>query len=635
MLKFVGTLESAGSAYTKAMQPIPRWMYFFLAVALFAALFISMISEPPQQKLPSLEGAPYRNPSLPVAERVENALSLMTLEEKIGQMALVEKNSIHDMAHLARFGIGGILSGGGGKPEENTPEGWRAMITSFIEESRKSRTGIPILYGLDANHGHGNVPGATIFPHAIGIGAANNPELTQKIAHATGLEVRATGASWIYSPSLDLPTDIRWGRVYEAFSDDSARTGELGAAFVRGLLESDSIASVKHYLGVGSMGWKTSTNKNFSIDQGRTEADEELLRSVYLPPFQAAVDAGAQTVMVGLNSWRDTKLSASSYLITDILKNELGFTGFVVSDWYGVYEISESKYHSAVTAINAGVDMVMLPFEYELFISDVKRAVARGDISEERITDAARRILSVKFSEGLFDGTADPDLSVVGSEEHRALAREAVAQSLVLLKNDGALPLASGPLRIRVAGSAADNVGRQSGAWTVEWQGIDGNWLPNSTSILEALSSALPEATIAYDPLGYFPDSSAADVGIAIVGEKPYAEGWGDNALPILSEDDRKAIANLRAQSRTLVVVIVSGRPLFITHELPEIDALVAAWLPGQEGGGVADVLTGKKNFSGTLPLHWPKTLEQLPLSHRGSADGTSPLFPRGFGLTY
>ena len=584
---------------------------------------------------PSLDDAIYEDASVPVDERVEDLLDHMTLDEKIGQMALVEKNSIPHVPDVASFGIGAILSGAGGKPEDNTSAGWRAMIASYGDASRQSRTRVPILYGLDANHGHGNVPGATIFPHAIGLGATHDPMLVEDVARAAAEEASATGVDWIYSPSLDLPADIRWGRVYETFSDDAHLTGELGAAYIRGIQSASVAASAKHFPGIGSMRWGSSMNDNFSIDQGVMPADETALRNAYLPPFQRAIESGAMSIMAGLASWGDEKISASRFLLTDALKGELGFRGFVVSDWYGVYEISPGMYESSVTAINAGIDMIMLPFDYAQFIGDVKRAVRNGDISEERIDDAVRRILRAKFALGLFDTEPAQDLSVIGSEEHRMLAREAVAKSLVLLKNDGVLPL-SAPSKIRVAGSAADNIGMQAGAWTVEWQGIDGNWLPGATSILEGIRKAAGAGTLVqYDMEGRFAEKDVAEVGIAIVGEKPYAEGWGDTANPTLSPEDRAAIENLRASTRNLIVIIVSGRPLIITNEVATWDALVAAWLPGSEGAGVANALFGKTPFSGKLPMHWPRNLEQLPFDWTGAShDGTPPLFPRSFGLT-
>lgn len=607
-----------------------KFMFHILIVGvciMLGATFIYFREEP------VLNDAPYRNTHLSIEERVEDLLSRMTLKEKIGQMMLVEKNSM-SLGDVATYGIGAVLSGGGGKPAENTPEGWRVMTNTFLAESRTSRTGTPILYGVDANHGQGNVPGATIFPHQIGLGATRDSDLVLQIARATAEESLAIGTSWIFSPSLDLPTDIRWGRVYESFSSDTKIAGELGAAFVRGLQTTPGLlATPKHFIGAGSMLWGSSSNPNFMIDQGATPADEVALRAVYLPPFQRVIESGAKSIMLGLNVWGDEKVSASRYLITDVLKGELQFSGFVVSDWYGVYEIAPRKYDSTVRAIHAGVDMVMLPYEYELFARDVKRAVLRGDIPLERIDDAVRRILRVKFELKLFD-TQESAVGEIGTAGHRALAREAVARSQVILKDDDVLPLSRRTRKIRVAGSAADNIGMQVGAWTIEWQGIDGNWLPGATSILEGLRAVATSTNVQYAKDGRFAEKDIAEVGIAVVGEKPYAEGWGDNPYPRLSDDDLATIENMRQSVRKLVVIIVSGRPLVITDELQKWDALVAAWLPGSEGAGVADVLFGSATSTGTLPLPWPRSIAQLPFDFSGfSSNGTPPLFPIGFGL--
>jgi beta-glucosidase len=615
----------------------------FLGLVVWYSIYVFLHTEIPE--LP--ENPLYQNSDVPLALRVTDLLSHMTLEEKIGQMALVEKNSLDELADIRTYGLGGILSGFGGKPDDNTAAGWKNMIGSFISESRSSRLGIPVLYGVDAIHGHSNVPGATVFPHFIGLGASGDEQLVEAVARATADELLATGVRWSYSPTYDLPEDIRWGRVYETFSDDPLLVSKLGSAYIRGLQENPSrpsstiavLATPKHYIGAGSMRWNSSSNKNFTIDQGLTPIDEEKLRRHYLPPFEKAVETGALSVMAGLNSWGDTKLAASSYLIQTVLKEELGFQGFVVSDWYGVYEIPGSDYAAAVTAINAGVDMVMLPFDYEAFIKNVRRAVNNGEISEARIDDAVARILTAKFQLGLFDTRTGVDATTeLGSPAHRALAREAAAKSLVLLKNDnGLLPLKTNIRTIRVAGSAADDVGKQAGAWTVEWQGIAGNWLPGATSILAGIRASAPvRTTIEFDIHANFSlTAPKADLGIAIVGESPYAEGWGDTPLPILSTEDRATIERLTAVCDAVLVVLVTGRPLIVTHEIPDWNTVVVAWLPGSEGAGVADVLFGKKPFTGKLPLPWPATTEQLPIMEGKTADGSLPLFPRYFGLPH
>ncbi len=596
-------------------------------------------------RAPAPEKPAYINAELPIDSRVSNLLSYMTLKEKIGQMTLVEKNSVLNMKDVSRYGLGGILSGFGGKPEENTSEGWKEMVKSFITESERSRLAIPALYGADAIHGHSNVPGATIFPHFIGLGASGATELVRAVAVATKEELRATGISWSFSPTYDMPTDIRWGRTYEAFSDDPALVSRLGAAYISGLQTSaadnevmEVLATPKHYVGAGSMLWDSSSNENFSLDQGVTVASEEKLRKLYLPPFKKAIDAGALSIMVGLNSWDNTKLAADSYLIQDVLKGDLDFKGFVVSDWYGVYEIPGGDYQAAVTAINAGVDMVMLPFDYKVFIKNVTLAVERGDITEERIDDAVGRILTAKFALGMFNKkTPAPPVTTIGSKEHRKLAREAVAKSLVLLKNNGkVLPIKNKNTTIRVAGSAANNIGRQSGAWTVEWQGIDGNWLLGATSILKGLTEGAGDGMkIEFNEHAEFSTHTPkANIGIAIVGESPYAEGWGDNPNPELTKEDLETIERLEAVSEKVVIVLISGRPLIITNHIKNWDTVVAAWLPGSEGAGVADVIFGKRPFTGKLPLPWPAHINQLPIAADGSTqNGTQVLFPRYFGL--
>ena len=592
------------------------------------------VSMPPANAL-------YLDPSQPIEARVADLLSYMTLEEKIGQMTLVEKNSIQG-GDVAAYHVGGLLSGAGAKPKQNTAAGWKEMIDAYQSEASKSRLRIPILYGADAIHGHSLVPEATVFPHALGLGATGNSELVKKVAQATAQEMSATGVNWSFGPNLDQPQDIRWGRVYEAFSDDPELVGKLGAAYLAGLQQDSAVlATPKHYLGLGAMEWGTSLNKDFKIDQGVTPAHEALLRSRYLPPFTESIDAGALSIMVGLNTWGEKRMVFQKHLLTGVLKQELGFKGFVVSDWYGVHEGQQSIFLATVKAVNAGVDMVMLPFDYELFARHMKWANRLGLVSDERIDDATARILYAKFALGLFDKKADEEIaSGIPNETHQELARETVAQSLVLLKNeDGVLPIKTTVQSIRVAGSAAGNIGQQMGAWSIEWQGVEGNWPTEATSILAGIQehAASQGAEVEYNELGSFASSQTkADIGIAVVGEKPYAEGWGDKAYPTLSREDLLAIKNLQASCEKVVVVVVSGRPLLIENEVDSFDGLVAAWLPGSEGAGVADVLFGARPFTGTLPLPWPRNSQQLPITlNETTTDGSPVLFPRYFGLKY
>ncbi len=558
-------------------------------------------------------GLLYQDANLSTETRVADLLSRMTMAEKIGQMALVEKNSLDDVNDIASYGLGALMSGGGANPTENSPKGWLDLVTNFQTYSQKTRLGIPLLYGVDANHGHSNVIGATIFPHAIGLAATKDTKLVEAVGKATAEELLATGITWVFSPDLDITQDQRWGRVYETFGSDPSTVGSLGRAYVRGLQSVNQnglrvAATAKHYLANGASTWESSTNPNFKIDQGNTSATEAELRKIHLPPFKQAVDDKVKSIMVGLNTWNGEKIVFNKYLITDVLKGELQFDGLVISDWYGVYEHEENIYAALVKAINAGIDMVMLPYDYQDFAKHMQQAIDRGDINKTRIDDAVKRILTMKFETGLFDASAGSttNLDTVGSPAHRDLARSAVQKSLVLLKNTKTMPLSKKTPHILVAGSAANNIGMQSGGWTVEWQGIDGNWIPG-TSILKGIQDTVSSSTkVEYNLAGEFEvQENLADIGIAIVGEKPYAEGWGDVADPKLSAEDLATIQRLKAKSKKLVVIIISGRPLNIKEEMKDWDAVIAAWLPGTEGQGVADVLFGTVPFTGTLPLEW------------------------------
>lgn len=645
--KRVSTRKLVNRYFKKILRLARSGKWYFFGLALLLAAFTAYKLRPEDlgpQLPPPPANALYKQSDQPPEARVKDLMGYMTLEEKIGQMALVDKNSLVKTEDISRYYLGGILSGAGAKPQNNTPQGWRDMINEMKDQAAKSRLGIPILYGVDANHGHANVLGTTVFPHSIGLGASQNAELIEEVAAATSRELVATGVNWNFTPSLDAPKDIRWGRVYEAFSDSPDLVSRLGRAHISGTqtVYNDKafvMASAKHYLGNGAMEWGRSNHKKFRIDQGRTPADEKALAEEYLPPFKAAVDAGVSSVMVGLNQWGDQRVIDSPYLITDKLKNELGFKGFVVSDWYGVYEYSRTgRYNSNIKTINAGLDMAMLPYDYKTFLNDVRRAVRNGEISESRIDDAVSRILYQKFSAGLFDESENSiGLDTVGSEAHRSLARRAVSSSAVLLKNSNqTLPLSDKNGRILVAGSGADNIGRQSGAWTVEWQGVDGNWMPGGTSVLQGIRQTVgDEGEILYDKVGNFSAATGlADVGIAVVSEAPYAEGWGDNSNPSITTEDLEAINRLKQRSKKVVVIIISGRPLIITDYISGWDAVVAAWLPGSEGRGVADVLFGRKTFTGKLPLTWPASTAQLPITADGkTSDGSPPLFTRYHGL--
>lgn len=586
-----------------------------------------------------------------IKDTVTYLLEEMTLDEKIGQMTQVEKDSLKK-GDITRYFLGSIISGGGAGPTPNTVEAWVEMVTDYQQEALATRLGIPVIYGIDAIHGIGHVRDATIFPQPIGLGATHNPDLVRQVAEATAAEMQALGLSWNFAPIVAVPQDIRWGRTYESYSEDTQLAARLGAAFVSGLqsipqdyhpVTGQSIyvlATPKHFLGDGGTDFGTSTQniiQPYLLDQGDMTYDEAAVRQLFLPPYQAVVDSGAMSVMVSFSSWNGVKMHAQKYWITDVLKGELGFKGFVVSDWGGIDQIDPDYYTSVVMAINAGVDMNMVPYDYLRFITTMKRAVMNGDIAMERINDAVDRILTVKLMLGVF---ADPlpdavDLGVVGSVEHRDLARQAVRESLVLLKNENAaLPIPRDSQLIYVAGLGADDMGMQCGGWTIQWQGQKGPIYPGTT-LLDGIRASVSAGTeVQFKRDGDF--EGMADVGIAVVGEMPYAEGVGDRSDLELLQTDINRINSMRDHSKKLVVVILAGRPLVITPYFESADAWVVAWLPGTEGIGVADVLFGEHPFTGRLPYTWPRSSDQLPININNSASlqgCAAPLFPLGYGL--
>ncbi len=588
---------------------------------------------------------PYRDPSLPIEDRIDDLLGRMTLDEKIGQMTLVEKGSIQPPQVTERF-VGAVLSGGGGAPSPNNPAAWVEMTTGFQDAALATRLGIPLLYGADAIHGHNNLRDAVVFPHNVGLGATRSPELVAQIARITAIEAAATGVSWNYAPVLAVPQDIRWGRSYEAYGEDPLLVTELGTAFLEGLqgaaldAPDTMLATPKHFVGDGATEWGSSTTGAYQIDQGDARISEDELREVHLAPYEAAVDAGALSVMASFSSWQGTKLHASEELVAGVLKDELGFEGFVVSDWAAIDQIDPGDYYrSVVAAINAGVDMNMVPTNYELFQTALRGAVNQGDVPQERVDDAVRRILRAKFALGLFEQPyPDPALlDAIGSDEHRAVAADAVARSLVLLVNDGeTLPVTGST--IFVAGAAANDVGRQSGGWTISWQGDTGS-ITAGTTILDGIEAQAGDGVaVVYDRFGRFDGDGVperADVGIVVIGERPYAEGAGDDPDLRLGAREIEIVLDVRGRVDALIVVLISGRPLLLDEILPAADAVVAAWLPGSEGAAVAGPLFGAVPFTGRLPYTWPRAADQLPFADLTSAGGAcaTPLLPIDHGL--
>jgi beta-glucosidase len=574
--------------------------------------------------------------------QVNALLARMTLDEKIGQMTQPDQMYLKSDDDIARYYLGSLLSGGDSDPKAgNSLEAWTNLVDRYQKRALETRLRIPLLYGVDALHGHNNVLGAVIFPHNIGLGCTRNPALVEKIARITALEVRATGINWAFAPCVTVPRDIRWGRTYEGFAEEPDGVKDLGAAAVRGLQSSDLsnpfavLACAKHYVGDGGTTFGTGEDHH-PLDRGDTRLDEKTLRAIHMQGYITAIRAGVGSIMPSYSSWNGVKCSASRHLLTEVLKNELGFQGFLISDYAAIDGLPGDYKQQIATSINAGMDMVMVPERYQEFIAKLKANVDDGTVPMARIDDAVRRILRVKFAMGMMDKHYSPlaDRTLwksFGSPEHRALARQAVRESLVLLKNEHhVLPLAKSARRIHVAGKNANDLGNQCGGWTITWQGKSGEVTPGGTTILAAIKKAASgHVTFSADGKG----AQGADVGVAVIGEKPYAEMFGDRTDLSLAPEDVAAVENLKAAGIPVVVVVVSGRPLILGPVLDKADALLAAWLPGTEGEGVADVLFGDYKPAGKLTFSWPRTMAQIGV-HRGDA-GYNPLYPYGYGLSY
>jgi len=591
-------------------------------------------------------------------------LSGMNLDQKIGQMTLTERLSISP-EEVRTFHIGALLSGSDSFPEGNLPTNWVAMSDAYWAASMaqdEQHLAVPILHGIHAVHGNNNVGGATIFPHNIGLGATNDRELVKKVAMVTTREILAAGVEWTFAPSLAVARNIQWGRTYESFSEDTGLVASYAEGFVQGLqgnLETDSvIACVKSWVGDGGT--------THGIDQGETTLGKSELESNYIRPYRHAINAGALTVMASFNSWNGEKCHGHKYLVTDVLKGELQFDGFIVSDLDGIDYLSEDYYNAVAVAVNAGIDMFMVSEKWKEFIDHLKLHIKRGSVSMQRIDDAVQRILMVKFAYGLFDRPRPADRfwsnhEGFGGEEHRAVAREAVRKSLVLLKNDGPVLPLDKQARVLVAGKNANNRGHQCGGFTMTWQGLSGNdHLNGATSVWEGISQVASNAVLSTCAFGTDADPELHDVAIIVIGERPYAEGLGDVRpsdqviveagslikgsmnvrdpygstleLASLHPEDLRTIKTITDRGIPAVVVMVSGRPLVVNRELAACSAFIAAWLPGSEGQGVADVLFGDFDFQGRLPFSWPDSNEgQLT----GGQSDRVALFPSGYGMTY
>ena len=645
---------------------------------------------------------------------IKKIVTKMTLDEKVGQMTQVDKRMLDNDEDIATYFLGSILSGGGSVPKDNTPKGWVEMVNSYQEQALSTRLKIPLIYGIDAVHGHNNVVGATTFPQNIGLGCTKDPEIIKQVNYATAVEVAATGLHWTFSPCITIPKDDRWGRQYEGFSESTELVTNLTEAAITGyedaldILNGRKIAAcAKHFIGDGGTSWETGSLEEgihtYKLDRGDTKISEEELRKVHLPPYIEAIKAGVKTVMISFNSWNGIKCHGNKFLVNDLLKDELGFKGLVVTDWAGIDEIPGNYKSDIIASINAGIDLVMVPGDlygqnhYKKFIRLLKESIKEGSINISRIDDAVTRILRVKYEINLFEdpfGKAEY-AKYVGAEDHRTIARNAVKKSMVLLKNDsGILPLKKDQ-KVYVVGSGANNLGMQNGGWTVEWQGrftpdfkiLDENddkrieekelkkfykdiysakydegaaagffkaldinsdnyileeefnnheekspYQPKGTSILNAMSQFMgTDGSIIYNPRANKLNENRTI--IAVIGEYPYAEGYGDNGLLNLSVFDQEVLGKCYKTGNKVIVIMLSGRPLMIKNHIDKWDGFLAAWLPGMAGEGIGDVLFGEYAPTGKLSFSWPKDISQLPININDK--NYDPLFSFNFGLTY
>ncbi|RIJ71057.1 hypothetical protein D1871_15870 [Nakamurella silvestris] len=626
-----------------------------------AALTIPITLTNPAVQLPqtapivvvNAHGLPYLDSTLPTAQRVSDLLGRMSLAQKAGQMAQAERGNITNPRTIASLGLGSLLSGGGSVPAGNTPAAWQAMIDGFQTEALASPLQIPLLYGADAVHGHSNVKNATIFPHNIGLGATRDPALVEKLAKDTASETKTTGVNWAFAPCLCVSRDERWGRTYESFGEDPALVTSFAGPNIIGLQGSDPtdksgadevLASAKHWAGDGGTSYDASKAGTgaYPIDQGITNVTSmQQFKDLYTTPYVPAIAAGIGTIMpsyssVSVNGSTPIKMSANKELNTDLLKTQMGFSGFLISDWLAIDQIPGANYKAkTVTAVNAGMDMAMAPSNYPDFITAVISSVGDGTITIDRVNDAVSRILTQKFELGLFEHpfTDTSQRDQFGGAAHRADAADAAAKSQVLLKNtNNALPLATTG-NLYVAGSNANDLGNQMGGWTISWQGGSGNTMTAGTTILQGIQAGAPGLDVHYSKTAGDPTAGYTQ-GLVVVGETPYAEGQGDvgnNGRTLnMSAADKTAVDTVCAAMKCTVLVI-SGRPQLITPVLGEANAVVAGFLPGSEGEGVADVLLGTKPFTGRLPLTWPSSIAQVPINV-GDAD-YNPAFAFGWGL--
>jgi len=633
---------SSKNARHQIMRQLRGGLKIVLPVIVIAMLFMSMTTTNSFAARPPTATPVNPTPtSMPGSGCTSTAdcLSKMTLDEKIGQMTQASKNALTTSSDITTYYLGSLLSGGGEGPSGSggTASQWADMYDNFQGYALQTRLKIPLLYGVDAVHGHNNVYGAVIFPHHIGMGATRDTALVQQADQVTRDEVLGTGIDWVFAPCVCVPRDDRWGRTYEGYGEDPTLVSSMGVASIKGfqgagLSPTTVMATAKHYIADGGTKFGTGSS-GYLIDQGDAQISETELRAIHLPPYQAAVQNGVGAVMISYSSWNGVKDHSNQYLITTVLKGELGFQGIVVSDWAGIDQISSDYAYDVRTAINAGIDMVMVPTNYKTFISTLRNEVNAGNIPMSRINDAVTRILNAKFALGLFTQpyTDRTYTAQVGSPAHRAVARQAVRESLVLLKNNSVLPLSkTGTYKLIVGGNHIDNLGYQMGGWSITWQGGNGATTVGTT-LLQAIKAAVGPSVTIQNVGTQTKGSYSGDVGIVAIGETPYAEGKGDSSTLAVSGANAAQVTDICSRVTQCVVILFSGRPLIINTQLNQANAFVAAWLPGTEGAGITDVLFGDYGFVGKLPVTWPNAVTQEPINNGDSQTG---LFPFGYGIT-
>lgn len=578
---------------------------------------------------------------------VQALLSRMTVEEKVGQMIQANSASLKDLSDVEKLFLGSILSGGSSDPKNgNSLIDWTDHYDSFQSRTQNTRLKIPILYGIDAVHGHSNVLGAVIFPHNIGLGCSRKPELVERAARITAIETRATGINWTFAPCVTVARDERWGRTYEGFGETPELARMLGDAAVRGYQGKDLsdpasvLACAKHWIADGGTKYGTGRKLNADLqilDRGDVALSESELRAIHMAGYVSAIKAGVGTIMPSYSSWNGVKCSGSKRLLTEILKEELKFDGFLISDYDAIDEMPGDYKTQIETSTNAGMDMFMVSTKYRELYTLLLELVREKRVAMSRIDDAVTRILRVKFAMGLMEAgrshLADRKLHAsFGSAAHRQVARECVRGTLVLLKNEKRVfPVSKKLNRIHVAGKSADDIGNQCGGWTISWQGKSGNQTSGGTTILKAIQESVsPQTKVTYSIDGA--NASGADLGIVVIGETPYAEFMGDRQTLELSEEDVAVVDKMKQTGMPLLIVLISGRPVIIDKVIDKADAFVAAWLPGTEGRGVTDVLFGDFKPIGKLSFTWPRSMAQIPINV-GDAN-YDPLFKYGFGLS-